>query len=75
MSKPSLPFDSNTLQAQAYMQDFEKLNSIVSKEFQIEEGLIEHNIPTFYLEKSQKTKRSFLVGIQTLCRISLNANL
>jgi len=40
--------------------EFETLASKVSTEFQIEEALVEHGVPTFYLQKSQETKEPFL---------------
>ncbi|MGD8564778.1 MAG: site-2 protease family protein [Candidatus Bathyarchaeota archaeon] len=73
MSTSSLPFDSNTLQAHTNMQDFERLNSIVTAEFRIEESLIEHSIPTFYLERSQKTKKPFLRLLKNLEELGLIA--
>lgn len=40
--------------------DFERLTQMVSAEFQMEETLLEHGIPTFYLKQPQETKRQFL---------------
>jgi len=40
--------------------DFEKITTLVSTEFQIEEALLEHNIPTYYLKQPQETKQAFL---------------
>jgi hypothetical protein len=40
--------------------DFERITTLVSGEFQIEEALLEHNIPTYYLKQPQETKQAFL---------------
>jgi len=40
--------------------DFEQITTLVSGEFQIEEALLEHNIPTYYLKQPQETKQAFL---------------
>jgi len=53
--------DQHTPQA-----DFEKLTTLVSAEFQIEEALIEHNVPTYYLEQPQETKQHFLRLLKNL---------
>ncbi|NIO38179.1 site-2 protease family protein [Candidatus Bathyarchaeota archaeon] len=54
-------------------QDFEKLTSIVSSEFQIEEALLEHNVPTYYLTQPQETKNSFLKVLSSLDSMDLIA--
>jgi len=53
--------------------DFEKITTIVSAEFQVEEALIEHNIPTYYLRQQQETKQAFLRLLKNLKAISLIA--
>ena len=40
--------------------EFEQITTLVSGEFQIEEALLEHNIPTYYLKQPQETKQAFL---------------
>jgi len=40
--------------------DFERITNLVSTEFQIEETLLEHNVPTYYLKQPQETKQAFL---------------
>lgn len=52
---------------------FEELTTMVSAEFQIEEALIEHNIPTYYLKQPQETKRSFLRLLENLETMNLIA--
>jgi hypothetical protein len=40
--------------------DFEQISILVSEAFQIEEALLEHNVPTYYLKQPQETKQAFL---------------
>jgi membrane-associated protease RseP (regulator of RpoE activity) len=54
-------------------EDFEKITQLVATEFQIEEALIEHNTPTYYLKWPQETKQSFLRLLNHLERIKLIA--
>jgi Rad3-related DNA helicase len=51
---------------QASLTEFEKLKEIVCENFQVEEALIEHNIPTFYLKQPQETKQAFLKLLKKL---------
>jgi membrane-associated protease RseP (regulator of RpoE activity) len=53
--------------------DFEKLTSIVSAEFQIEECLIEKMVPTYYLKQPQEAKQSFLKLLKNLETMNLIA--
>lgn len=53
--------------------DFEKLTSIVSAEFQLEECLIEKMVPTYYLKQPQETKQSFLKLLKNLKTMNLIA--
>ncbi|MGC9345790.1 MAG: site-2 protease family protein, partial [Candidatus Bathyarchaeales archaeon] len=53
--------------------DFEKLTTLVSVEFQIEEALIEHNVPTYYLKQPQETKQAFLRLLKNLEAMNLTA--
>jgi membrane-associated protease RseP (regulator of RpoE activity) len=55
--------------------EFEKLKEIVFENFQIEEALIEHNIPTFYLKQPQETKQAFLNLLKRLESMNLVAYL
>ncbi|MGC8998131.1 MAG: site-2 protease family protein [Candidatus Bathyarchaeia archaeon] len=50
----------NEIMETASPTEFEKLKEMVCENFQIEEALIEHNIPTFYLKQPQETKQAFL---------------
>jgi Zn-dependent protease len=45
---------------------FEQITTLVSTEFQIEEALLEHNIPTYYLKQPQETKQAFLRLLKNL---------
>lgn len=40
--------------------EFDRISSIVSSHFQVETGLIEHNVPTYRLKEGQETKQAFL---------------
>jgi membrane-associated protease RseP (regulator of RpoE activity) len=53
--------------------EFEKLTQIVSAEFQVEEALLEHNVPTFYLKQPQETKQAFLRLLKNLEKTNLMA--
>jgi len=53
--------------------DFERLTSIVSEEFQVEEALVEHEIPTYYLKQPQETKQPFLRVLKNLQAMNLIA--
>ncbi len=53
--------------------DFEKLTSIVSAEFQLEECLIEKMVPTYYLRQPQETKQAFLKLLKNLKTMNLIA--
>jgi membrane-associated protease RseP (regulator of RpoE activity) len=53
--------------------DFEKLAMLVSEHFQVEEALLEHNIPTFYLKQPQETKQTFLRLLKKLEEVNLIA--
>ena len=53
--------------------EFEKLKEAVTAYFQIEEALIEHGVPTFYLKQPQETKQPFLKLLKTLEPLGLMA--
>jgi len=53
--------------------DFERLTSIVSAEFQLEECLIEKMVPTYYLKQPQETKQAFLKLLKNLETMNLIA--
>lgn len=53
--------------------DFERINTIVAGEFQVEESLLEHGIPTYYLRQPQETKQAFLRLLKNLESMKLIA--
>ncbi len=56
----------NEAEKQVNQTEFEKLKQIICENFQIEEALIEYNIPTFYLKQPQETKKAFLKLLKKL---------
>lgn len=64
---------NETYEALFTQSDFEKLKSIVSEHLRIEEAIIEHNVPTFYLKQPQETKQAFLTLLEKLEEINLIA--
>jgi Zn-dependent protease len=55
--------------------DFERITAMVSAEFQIEEALMEHDIPTYYLKQPQETKQAFLRLLKNLEQMNFIATL
>jgi Zn-dependent protease len=53
--------------------DLDKINTLVYKEFEVEEFVLKFGSPTYYLKKSQETKNSFLRLIKNLKEINLIA--
>jgi membrane-associated protease RseP (regulator of RpoE activity) len=53
--------------------DFEKIAQMVTSEFQTEEALLLHNVPTFYLKQPQETKQAFLKLLKNLETINMIA--
>lgn len=51
----SLTAESTNMQT-----SFERLKAVVSEHFQLEEALMEYDVPTFYLRQPQETKQTFL---------------
>lgn len=45
---------------------YDEIRSLVISEFDVEEGLIEHNIPTFYIRSKSETKQAFLRLVEKL---------
>ncbi len=54
---------------------FEEIRNIVESEFSIEEGFIEHDIPTFYVQLREDSKEAFLRLLEQLRAIGLIATL
>jgi len=62
----------NAAETHAIQQaDFEQITTLVMAEFQIEEALLEHNIPTYYLKQPQETKQTFLRLMKSLGHMNL----
>jgi len=57
-----------TTEQQPFTQqaDYEKITSLVTAEFQVEERLLLQNIPTYYLKQPQQTKQAFLRLLKNL---------
>jgi len=53
--------------------DFERITTLVSAEFIVEEALLEHNVPTYYLKQPQHTKQAFLKLVKNLESMNLIA--
>jgi len=53
--------------------DFERVTTIVTAEFQVDEALMEHGIPTYHLKQPQETKRPFLKVLKSLEAMNLIA--
>jgi membrane-associated protease RseP (regulator of RpoE activity) len=66
---------NETAGAPLIQTEFERITTLVSAEFQIEEALIENNIPTFYLKQPQETKHAFLKLLKNLETTNLIATL
>lgn len=65
---------SNVGDAQTFQQtDFEKITKLVATEFQIEESLMEHGTPTYYLVWPQETKQAFVRLLKELEEMTLIA--
>jgi hypothetical protein len=48
------------------MPPFEKIQNLVQLEFNVEEGFVEHNVPTFYVNYQENSKQAFLRLVQNL---------
>ena len=53
--------------------DFERLKQLASARFLVEEALMDHNLPTFYLKQPQETKQAFLGFLKDLEPLNLIA--
>jgi len=66
------PSDTENVEA-LNQKDFEKITQLVATEFKIEESLIIHGNPTYYLVWPQETKRTFLRLLKKLETMNLIA--
>jgi membrane-associated protease RseP (regulator of RpoE activity) len=64
---------SETVEKSFTQADFEQITKLVSSEFRIQEGLMEYNIPTYYLMQPQGTKQAFLRLLKNLESMNLLA--
>lgn len=64
---------SDILEKPLTQTDFEQITKLVSSEFKVEETLMEHNIPTYYLVQPQETKQTFLRVLKNLETMNLIA--
>jgi membrane-associated protease RseP (regulator of RpoE activity) len=69
MSEPPNKNEEETLT----QVDFEQVTKLVSSEFQVQEALMEHGIPTYYLVQPQETKQAFLKVLKKLKPMNLVA--
>lgn len=53
--------------------DFDRVTSLVAAQFQVEESLVEHGTPTYYLKWPQETKQAFLKLLKSLEPMNLIA--
>jgi Zn-dependent protease len=53
--------------------EFEQITTLVSAEFQIEETMLDHGVPTYYLKQPQETKYAFLKLLKKLEAMNLVA--
>lgn len=53
--------------------DFERITLVVTEQFKIEESLMEHGLPTYYLKYPQETKLPFLKLLKNLESMNLIA--
>lgn len=65
---PIEPADTTILQ-----KDFERITAIVLSEFQVEESMLEHGVPTYYIRQPQETKQPFLNLLRKLEEINFIA--
>ncbi len=53
--------------------DFDRITQVVTAEFQIQEALMDHGTPTYYLTWPQETKKAFLRLLNRLEEMKLIA--
>jgi hypothetical protein len=59
-------FPTESPETTVIQTDFERITTLVNAEFQVEEALMEHNTPTYYLKQHQETKQAFLKLLENL---------
>ncbi len=68
------PTDFDT-EASNLIAQFEQIRSMVEAEFTVDEGFIEHNIPTFHVQLRDDSKAAFLRLLEQLKPMNFIANL
>lgn len=70
----SVTAETNSSIQPSFTQDeYEKITTLVTAEFQVEETLLKYNIPTYYLKQPQETKQPFLRLLKNLKTMNLIA--
>ncbi len=64
---------TSPIQQSFNQEEYEKITSLVTDKFQVEETLLDHNIPTYYLKQPQETKQPFLQLLRNLEGMNLIA--
>jgi membrane-associated protease RseP (regulator of RpoE activity) len=64
---------NSPIQPSFTQDEYEKITSLVTSEFQVEEALLQYNIPTYYLKQPQETKQPFLRLLKNLKNMNLIA--
>jgi membrane-associated protease RseP (regulator of RpoE activity) len=64
---------SGNIETTQLQTDFERITAIVATEFQVEESMLEHGVPTYYLKQPQETKQPFLNLLKKLEEINFIA--
>ncbi|MCL6578884.1 MAG: site-2 protease family protein [Candidatus Bathyarchaeota archaeon] len=64
---------SETAEAPFNQAYFEQITALVTAEFQVDDALIEHNVPTYFLKQPQETKNAFLRLLDNLEKMNLIA--
>jgi membrane-associated protease RseP (regulator of RpoE activity) len=67
------PNDIVGAQEEIPQADFERISQLVTSEFQVEEALLDHGVPTYYLRWPQETKQAFLRLLQKFNQLNLIA--
>jgi Zn-dependent protease len=64
-------FSDNNFTDSVKLPTFEEVQNMVNPEFDVEEGFIEHGIPTFYIKYNQESKQAFLRLVNRLDSLKL----
>jgi len=64
-------FSDNNFTDSVKLPTFEEVQNMVNPEFDVEDGFIEHGIPTFYIKYNQESKQAFLRLVNRLDSLKL----